>query len=102
MRSFICIHFTGSIASGEYSDDEQLEDSMKRCLARYSTRPKDAKKCFIEMAGRGLPASLLARVVMTHKKLQCNDPRANKLLIKLYDESFELLIKGFASTNNTT
>ena len=90
----------GSIASGEYSDCINLEKAMSVCLKKYSTQPKEAKKCFIEMAGRGLPCSLLSRVVMTHKKLKPNDPRANKLLTKLYEESFAVLSKGFHSTEN--
>ena len=85
----------GSVASGEYDEFSSLVHSMTIVLQRYSLQPRDAKSCFIEMAGRGFPASLLARIVMTHKKLPHDDPRADKLLVLLYDEAFDLLLVGF-------
>jgi hypothetical protein len=95
----------GSIASGEYSSEIELEQSMKQCFIKYSSQPKEAKVCFIQMAGSGLPCSLVSRVVMTHKDLKANDSRGTKLLIKLYTEAFDIIVNAFfngsSSRNNS-
>ena len=91
----------GSVASGEYSNEPELEQSMAASLSRYATRPKEAKSCFVEMAGNGLPCSLVGRIVMTHKNLKLKESRANKLLVKLYEEAFEVILQGFYTTTNS-
>ena len=40
--------------------------------------------------------------MMTHKNVQLKESRANKLLYKLFEEAFDVILQGFYTTSKAT